>query len=457
MNNVESNTETVMEAEKSRVKPILQVAWARFSEFDANAVARSKSHLNKRRWIAVLGVLATLFAILAMLFPYPPEENQLALPGIIFRTLLVLAPLIGSAMAAFTKAFYSSGDWLIMRAGAEEVLKEIYFFRTILQKEKERRTYLENRLAEINRELHQSMGNELILKPYNGPVPSNYYPNDPTSDPGFEDLTGDQYFKYRVENQLAWHRKELQEYQVERVRLQILILASGVVGAFLAAWGGQLTIWVALTASLTAAFLGWQELRNIDLVVKNYSKVVVELSVVYDHWLNLEPEERTDAEFFRMVRSTEEVLWAQNMEYIRSQQEALKEADLEEEASLVNRVIKESADSARRTRKAMEDGMVEFTKETLEDAEEKIEETFKAALGTLAEEASSELVRQELEAMQHAAVEMAGNIQARVSSLAGSLAEIADEFRGVDIGRDTEKDQLNNILARFPRTSDVKG
>jgi hypothetical protein len=59
----------------------------------------------------------------------------------------------------------------------------------------------------------------------------------------------------------------------------------------------------------------------------------------------------------------------------------------------------------------MEDGMVEFTKETLEDAEEKIEETFKAALGTLAEEASSELVRQELEAMQHAAVEMAGRIQ----------------------------------------------
>lgn len=457
MNNPESNTKTVMEAEKPRGKPILQVAWARFSELDANAIARSKSHLNKRRWIAVLGILATLFAILAMLFPYPPGENQPALPGLTFRVLLVLSPLIGSALAAFTKAFYSSGDWLILRAGAEEVLKEIYFFRTILQKEKERRTYLLDRLAAINRQLYQSMGNELIIKPYHGPVPSNYYPDDPTSDPGFEDLTGDQYFRYRVDNQLGWHRKEVQEYQGERVRLQVLILAAGVVGAFLAAWGGPLTIWVALTASLTAAFLGWQELRNIDLIVKNYSKVVVELSVVNDHWLNLEPEERTDAEFFRMVRSTEEVLWAQNMEYIRSQQEALKEADLEEEASLVNRVVKESADSARRTRKAMEDGMVEFTRETLEDAEEKIEETFRAALGTLAEEASSELVRQELVAMQHAAVEMAGNIQARVSSLAGSLAEIADEFRDVDIGRDTEKDQLNTILARFPRTSDVKG
>jgi hypothetical protein len=45
----------------------------------------------------------------------------------------------------------------------------------------------------------------------------------------------------------------------------------------------------------------------------------------------------------------------------------------------------------------------------------------------------------------------------RASSLAGSLAEIADEFRDVDIGRDTEKDKLNTILARFPKTSDVKG
>lgn len=462
MNQTKSSSETVMEestmeADNPRAKPILQVAWARFSELDANAVARSKAHLNKRRWIAVMGVLATLFAILAMLFPYPPAENQPALLGLIFRVLLVLTPLIGSALAAFTKAFYASGDWLIMRAGAEEVLKEIYFFRTILQKEKGRRTYLENRLTEINRQLYQSMGNELILKPYKGPVPSNFYPDDPTSDPGFEDLTGDQYFKYRVENQLAWHRKEVQEYQVERIRLQILILASGVVGAFLAAWGGPLTIWVALTASLTAAFLGWQELRNIDLVVKNYSKVVIELTVVYDHWLNLEAEEHTDAEFHRMVKSTEEVLWAQNMEYIRSQQEALKESDLEEEANLVNRVVKESADSARRTRKAMEDGMVEFTKDTLEDAEERIEETFKAALGTLAEEASSELVQQELDAMQQATLEMAAGIRERVSSLAGSLAEIADDFRNVDIGRDTDKEKLNTILSRFPKTSDLKG
>lgn len=443
-----------METETPRTTPILQIAWTRFSELDINSLVRSRSHLVKRRWIAALGVLATLFAILSQMFPV---EKEPVLLGWTFRIFLILIPLVASAMAAFTKAFYSSGDWLMMRAGAEEVQKEIYFFRTILQKEKDRRTYLENRLVEIQRQLYQSLNGELVLKPYKGPIPSNYYPSDPNSDPGFEDLTGEQYFKYRVENQLSWHRKEIQEYQAERIRLQILILAAGVIGALLAALGGTFTIWVAFTASLTAAFLGWQELRNIDLIIKNYSKVVMELSVVYDHWLNLELEERTDSEFYRMVKSTEEVLWAQNMEYIKSQQEALKEADLEEEVSLVNRVLKESADSARRTKKALEESMVEFTQEKLMETEEKVLETFESALGTLALEASSELVRQELEALRRSAGELAENVKEGASSLTSSLADIAKEYANIDIGRDTSKEELNTFLARLPKTNDVKG
>ncbi len=448
--------EPAMEHEAPKSIPILQVAWARFSELDTNAIARTKSHLNKRRWIAILGVLATLFAVLSQYFPYVPGESA-SIIGLGIRILLVLTPLIGSAMAAFTKAFYSTGDWLIMRAGAEEVLKEIYFFRTILQKEPSRRAYIEKRLAEIQRQLFRSMGGEFVLEPYNGEFHTRYYPNDPSSDFGYEDLKGEEYFKYRVENQLAWHRRKVRVNQVERVRMQILILVSGVAGAALAAFGGGFSLWVALTASLTAAFLGWQELRSIDMVVKNYSKVIIELTVIYDHWLNLEQEERTDAEFFRMVRGTEEVLWAQNMEYIKSMQEALKESDLDEEAGLINRVIKESVDSAQRTKQAMADSLVDYTRGTLERAEGEIDETFKAALGSLAEEASSELVQQELEAMSKAVVEMTENAIERASSFTASLAEIAKEFAHVDIGRDTSKEELNAILSRFPKSNDVKG
>ncbi len=179
MKKTQSNSESVMEEpvmenEAPKSIPILQIAWARFSELDRNAIARMASHLNKRRWIAILGVLATLFAILSQIFP--KTLNQPFLDLGIQDSPCILTPLVGSAMAAFTKAFYSNGEWLVMRAGAEEVLKEIYFFRTILQKGSTRRSYLEKRLTEIQRQLYRSMGGELVLEPYNGETHSRYYP-----------------------------------------------------------------------------------------------------------------------------------------------------------------------------------------------------------------------------------------------------------------------------------------
>jgi hypothetical protein len=346
---------------------------------------------------------------------------------------------------------------LVYRAGAEEIQKEIYFFRTILAKDSSRRAYLEKRLGDIQRQLFRSLSGEFAFEDYKGQVPSNYYPSDPNSDPGFNDLTGEEYFKYRLENQLAWHNKKVNQHKKERRSMTIFVLAAGGLGAVFAAWGGGLSLWVALTASITAALIGWQELRNVDTTIKTYSKVVMELTILYDHWYNLEAEERTPAEFYKMVRGCEEVLWSQNMEYIKSMQEALQESDLEQEAGLINRVIKESVESEDRTKQAMADAVVEQTTKTLQETEKKVEETFKAVLGSLAEEASSELVQAELEAMSKAASEMVENVVEKAKSFSGSLADIAKEFAHIEIGRDTSKEQLNAILARYPKSSDVKG
>ena len=83
-------------------------------------------------------------------------------------------------------------------------------------------------------------------------------------------------------------------------------------------------------------------------------------------------------------------------------------------------------------------------------ARETLEEHFDEALGSLAEEASSELVQQELAAIGQA-------VSARVTKLSDSLKKIADEFADVDIGRDTPKEVLNDLLSRYPTTDEVKG
>lgn len=442
----------MMETEAPKNSPILEIAWTRYAQLDASALRRTNAYKRLRVWIAILGVAATLFSILYASF-FSNQANVLAV-GVHFIFLVV--PIAASLLAALGSRTFANADWLITRAAAEEYLKEIYFFRTVLRGNSDRREYLEKRINEIQRQLFRGLGGEFAFRPYDGSIPP-YYSAEYGNDPGFHDLNGDEYFKYRVEDQLRWHIKKINQYKRERSILTVLVVAAGALGSLLAGLGGLLSVWVAFTASVTAALVGWQQLRNLDSVIKNYSKVILELTTLYDHWTNLELEERTDAEFYKMVRGCEDILWAQNTEYIKTMQEALKESDLEKEANLVNRVIKESVDSAARTKQAMEDSFIQFTQETLQQTGQQVQETFTAALGSLAEEASSELVQKELEAMSKAVTETVSNAMEGASNLTSSLTQIAQEFAHVDIGRNTTKEELNAILARYPKTQDVKG
>jgi hypothetical protein len=425
--------------------PILNIAWTRYAQLDALSSKHSKPHYRWRRWISILGVLAALFAVVTQVYSnYLPAVLSLAL-----KILLIATPITASVLAAFVNKFYNGRDWLVSRAGAEEIQKEIYMYRTFFKNKPDRREWLEKRLTYIQRQVYRGMSGELALEKAPEKIPPYYSPDDPNSDPGFKDLTGDEYVKFRLENQLAWHIRRVQRFEFERTRLQVFILVAGGLGAFLAAMGTGFSIWVAVTASLGAALIGWQELRNLDPTIKNYSKVIMELMIIYDHWNILEPEERTDAEFFQMVKSTEDVLWSQNIEYIKSMQEVLAKETLEE-AELVNDVLKKAVETDAAFKKNMRDSVVSYASQGMDDTRETLEEHFDQVLGSLAEEASSELVQQELAAIGQA-------VSARVTKLSDSLKQIADEFSGVDIGRDTPKEVLNDLLSRYPTTEEVKG
>ena len=435
--------------ENQQPTPILKVAWTRYAQLNNYAKKRTKAHLQSRRWIGGLGVLATLLAITTTLYP----SDQPNLLSVTLKFFLVLTPILGSALAAYGSKFLSSGDWLVARAGAEEIQKEIYNYRTVLQHTKGRRAWLENRLAEIQRSVFRGMNGELAIPIYEGILPPNYSSDDPTSDSGFHDLTGDEYFQHRLETQLAWHTNKVNKIQIDRVRLQVFIILSGVIGAVLAVF---IPIWTALAAAFTAVFIGWQELRNYDSVVRNYSKVVMELNILHDHWKNLTWEEKTAAEFFKVVRSTEDTLWAQNVEYIKAMQEALKESDLEEETSLINRVIKEAKDSDRRLKQSMEESVVEFTSEALQEAEQTLSQTFEESLRTLSEEASSDLVQAELAAMKEAIEEFSERIADKIG-LSSFLENIAEDYKDVEVGGGLPRTTINDLLSRYPKTGEVKG
>ena len=59
--------------------------------------------------------------------------------------------------------------------------------------------------------------------------------------------------------------------------------------------------------------------------------------------------------------------------------------------------------------------------------------------------------------MSQAVREKVDNVTERASVFTSSLAQIREESKHVEIGKETPKEELNEILARYPTTNEVKG
>ena len=101
--------------------------------------------------------------------------------------------------------------------------------------------------------------------------------------------------------------------------------------------------------------------------------------------------------------------------------------------------------------------LVNQTDKTLRKTEETLVETFDQALGTIAEEASSDLVQQELAAMAEAASQVVENIINRASKLRSAMDQIAIDYKDVEFNAETPSSELHAMMQRFPKTGEVKG
>src|SRR5687767_15945382 len=102
------------EAEAPKTAPILDVAWKRAAILDDMSKRRSAAHHRIRRWIAILGVLATLMAILIqVLTDFAETLPYSAVASVIVKGLFIATPAVASGLAAFATKKYSNGDWLI--------------------------------------------------------------------------------------------------------------------------------------------------------------------------------------------------------------------------------------------------------------------------------------------------------------------------------------------------------
>lgn len=353
---------------------ILRSAWKRFAELDAAASRMNNQHNNLRKWTAILGVVATLLAVfleqISKIDPFP--NFDLTVGGL--RIILITLPITISVLAAYINKFLGSGEWLTLRAAAEEVLKEIYLYRTVLQWHPERSKWLAHRLTTVLRRVYRSMSGQLVLDSFKGQLPPYYNPDNEFSDPGFSDLSGSDYLKYRLIDQRNWHRNKIIQRQRERKRIQLTILAMGGMGALFAALGGGWIAWVAITAAIASALTGWEQLRGLDETIMIYSRLILELTVIRDDYESVSASERTRRHFVKMVRNAEGVMWAQNQKYVATMQEALAAADGDDAA-----MVEEMISMGNETMDTIETRMRAESMEAMEHTRDRVLETVDSA------------------------------------------------------------------------------
>ncbi len=347
---------------------LLETAWRRYAILDENSSNIQNQYMRMRFNMAALGILAVLFAILVDNY----SDVVSPIVAIIFRVLLILTPIVVSILAAFSNKFQQGQKYLSYRAAAEGILKEIYTYRVANKNKSNRDKILSDRLAAIQRDLFRGAGGELVLTEYTGDIPPYYNPEDETSDPGLNDLTGEEYLTYRLEHQLVWHNKRNLEMQRDRKRIQWAILIFGGVGAFLAAWGGNLAVWVAFTAAIASALVGWEELRGLDMRVGNYSQVILELNIIRDWWLTLRSSGPSDEDIANLALQTEKVLFDQNLEWVGAMRKALADAE-GDEAKMIEDFIQEGREGTERIKQKLMTEADELLEGGVETAVERVE------------------------------------------------------------------------------------
>ena len=141
----------------------LETAWQHFAEYDYNANIANRQHLSLRGWVIVLAVVATLLALVVDAYPKIVENPGMVRNAIeqVLKVSLILVPIIGSAILAFANKLQQGESWLALRSGAEEILKEIYMYRTVLQGNERRHLWLNERLKDIQSRVFENVGGEL--------------------------------------------------------------------------------------------------------------------------------------------------------------------------------------------------------------------------------------------------------------------------------------------------------
>ena len=309
---------------------VLLQAWEHFADYDLNAQLQQTRFDRLQRSILALGVMGTALALIKQL--YGPAE------AIDFRNgwwwvhkLLIIVPILLTVLLTAANKFKQGNKWLLLRASAEAIKREIYRYRAGAANYEEQlnqpspEQQLAQKVEDITRRAMRTEVNTAALIPYNkarGFPPYMYAAQG--GDDGFTLLTPDRYVEVRLGDQLNYFMKTSIKLERQLKIFQWLIYIIGGLGTFLAAINRQ--VWIALTTAIIAALTTYLGYRQTESSLMKYNQAKTDLDNVKAWWLALSAEEQARPENVKtLVEHTEQVLESELDGWVQQMQNALEE------------------------------------------------------------------------------------------------------------------------------------
>jgi hypothetical protein len=289
-------TATTDEMKRALVGPIqkpgdvLADAWSRFEMLDEAAKVKQALFRSTQLWILSLTVAVTLLAIVAelskkwphIILPWIGDFDLHRLQGSLHIVMIVM-PITISMLVGFNARFREGNKWILLRAAAEAIKREVFRYRTrsgLYSDAQCKQAMASMRLAanikdvtgnlvqtEVNRTSLPRVQNAASKEPMQGGKESGVDPTRMTERVKF--LNPEEYLRDRVDDQIDYFVDKTDRLSRQLKRLQIFIVVAGGLGTFLAAIGGE--VWVALTTAMATALTNKLEIEQVENSLVQYN------------------------------------------------------------------------------------------------------------------------------------------------------------------------------------------
>ena len=296
---------------------VLRLAWQRFGALDRAAIRQQRDFNLLQGGILLLGLLVVAMSVAHSVGQAKGWDGTVS----VLRYALIVAPICVAALIAIANRFSPGKRWVLTRASAEALKREIYRYRVRPHRsaaDGAREKRLQQAMEDITRRLARTEVNSMGMPLYTGVIPP--VNAVASGDDGMSLLDTDRYVRLRLNDQLAYYGNKTAKLDRQASGWQVVAIGVGALGTLLAALGGDWVSWVALTSAMASAAMAYLGYKQIETTLTSYNQTATDLENLLAWWTALLPDEQANAEHIdQLVTTTEQVLaheqdgWAQNM------------------------------------------------------------------------------------------------------------------------------------------------